>query len=149
MRVLVEVIAGRVLDDEVHYIVSTAECQSHSDPDVTVRAVLARLFPEVWLRSMLCHSTSWRFESDHIVLTYIGYSDNISIRDLPLILPLRRIQNLREGPSAVVAHAISHLAFLVRQNPAEYEKRIRAETISALAGVAPEPAGRLELRGAA
>ena len=149
MRVVVELIAARVVGENVHFVMGASDCPRNTDPEPVARAELARLFPELWLRRVILHSTSWRFEDEHIVLSYLAYSDDFVAVDLPLMFPLERVEDLNDAPSAFVAHAIRHLAFLTREDPAKYEKRVRPEVMVALRKVAPELAGRHSLKGAA
>jgi len=149
MRVVVELIAAKVVGDDVHFVMGGADCPRNTDPEIVARAELARLFPELWLRRIVLHSTSWRFEEGHIVLSYLGYCDDFVAADLPLMFPLVRIQDLDDAPAAFAAHAMRHLAFLVREDPSKYDKRLRPDTITALMNVAPELAGRHSLKGAA
>ena len=150
MRVAVELIAARVVGDKVHFVMGRADCARLTDPEAIARAELARLFPELWLRRVILHSTSWRFDDERIVLSYLAYSDDFVAADLPLLFPIERTERLMDkSPAAFAAHAIRHLAFLVREDPAKYEKRMRPDTMAALVKVAPELAGRLSLKGAA
>lgn len=149
MQVAVELVVARVLGDDLRFTIRTAICPRTGDPDATARAELATLFPDLWLRQALVHSTSWRYEDERIVLTYLGYSDEYEIGPLPLRLPLDRAADIRRGPAAVAAHAIRHLAFLVREGRDGYAKLLRRETIDALMRIAPDVSGRHDLRGAA
>ena len=149
MRVAVELIAARVVGENVHFVMGRGDCPRKTDPEVIARAELARLFPELWLRRIVLHSTSWRFEDEHVVLSYLGYSDDFVAADLPLMFPLERIEDLNEPPAAFAAHAMRHLAFLVRDDPAKYQKKLRPDTLSALRNIAPVLAGRDSLKGAA
>ena len=149
MRVVVELIAARVVGDNVHFVMGGGDCPRTTDPEAVARAEVARLFPELWLRRIVLHSTSWRFEDDHIVLSYLAYSDDFAVPDLPLMFPIARMEELKEPPAVLAAHAIRHLAFLAREEPAKYEKKLRPDTMVALLKASPELAGRHSLRGAA
>lgn len=148
MRVAVELIAARILGDEVRFTFRTADCPRTGDPDATARAELATLYPSFWLKRAVVHSTSWRYEDEHVVLAYLGYSDEFDVSLLPLAFPLARAEELTRGPASVAAHAIRHLAFLAREEPGEYAKHLRPETLAALERVAPDVSGRLPMRAA-
>ncbi len=149
MQVAVELVAARVVGDELRFTIHTAMCPRTGDPDATARAELATLFPSFWLRRAIVHSTGWRYEDERLVLTYVGYSDEFDVAPLPLTVPLARVGDVRRGPAAVAAHAIRHLAFLVREGRDGYAEHLRPETLAGLSGVAPDMGGRRDLKGAA
>ena len=142
MKVTVELVAARILGDDLRFTITTAACPRTGDPEATARAELATLFPALWLRRALVHSTGWRYEDDGIVLTYLGYCDDSDVGALPLTVPLARTRDVSVGPAAVAAHAIRHLAFLVREGPFDYARQLRPETLDALMRIAPDVSRR-------
>ncbi|HUQ41769.1 MAG TPA: hypothetical protein VM052_04630 [Candidatus Limnocylindrales bacterium] len=149
MRIVMELIAARVIGDEVRYLRSERDCARTGDPTLTARAEFARCFPQIWLRDVVLHSTSWRFEDDHLVVTYLGYSDELVQSSLVDAFPLRRVTRPGVGEDSVAAHALRHLAFLVHEDAAKFRRKLHADTIAALEKVAPAVAGRHDLKGAA
>lgn len=149
VQVVVELVAARIVGEELRFTIQTAACPRTGDPDATARAELATLFPDLWLRQAIVHSTSWRYEDERIVLTYLGYSDEFEVAPLPLTIPLARASDITRGPAAVAAHAIRHLAFLVREARDGYGQLLRPDTCAALMQIAPDVSGRHDLKGAA
>ena len=149
MRVVAEVVAARIVDGDVRYAVIRGECPRVGDPEATARADLATLFPALWLKRTLVRSTGWRYENDHVVLTFLGYSDEFDLDKLPLVLPLTTLDNGTDVAMRVAAQAIRHLAYLVQTGAPALAGMLRPETRSWLIGVAPAAGGRIELRGAA
>ena len=142
MRAEVELIAARFEGDRLRYLVVRRACAPEIDPDETARSGTAGLFPGLPLRRVVVHSTSWRYEQGILLLTYLAYSDEIPFDDLPHVLP-RDAKAVGTGVAGVVAHAIAHLAFLARQEPAKYSHALSRETLAHLALVEPEVAGRI------
>jgi hypothetical protein len=81
------------------------------------------------LAPVVVHSTSWRHEEGRIILTYVAVVEPPSeqSRDSLVELPVRRVALARGGatsapPSievdAVLEHALRHLSWLVRDDPA-------------------------------
>ena len=60
---------------------------------------------------------------------------------VPQVLP-RDAKAVGSGIASVVAHAVAHLAFLVRQEPNKYGHALSPETLAHLAQVEPDVAGR-------
>jgi hypothetical protein len=142
MQAEVELIAARFEGDRLRYLVGRQACAMGIDPDETARAATTRLFPAVPLRRVVVHSTSWRYEHGNLVLTYLAYSDELPFDGLPEVLP-REARAVGAGIASVAAHAIRHLAFLVRQEPETYARAISSETLAHLARIDPEVAGRI------
>jgi len=138
----VELIAARFEGDRLRYLVDGDACTTGVDPDETARAATTRLFPAIPLRRVVVHSTSWRYEHEKLVLTYLAYSDELPFDGLPRVLP-REPNAVGAGVASVVAHAIRHLAFLVREEPDEYRRALSPETLAHLARIDPEVAGRI------
>jgi hypothetical protein len=148
MQAEVEIIAARFEGDRLRYLVVRQACAMDIDPDEMARTGAAGLFPGIPLRRVVVHSTSWRYEQGTLLLTYLAYSDELPFDDLPHVLP-RDAKAVGTGVAAVVAHAIGHLAFLVRQEPDKYRHALSSETLAHLAKVEPEVAGRIYAERAA
>ena len=142
MQAEVELIAARFEGDRLRYVVVRQTCAAEIDPDETARSRTASLFPGMPLRRVVVHSTSWRYEQQTLLLTYLAYSDELPFDDLPHVLP-RDAKAVGTGVAAVVAHAIGHLAFLVKQEPDKYSHALSRETLAHLAQVEPDVAGRI------
>jgi hypothetical protein len=94
------------------------------------------------------HSTSWRYEEGRIVLTYVVVVDppqHLPQNSLELV-PVKRSDLARGssmGPAesitveAVLEHAVRHLAWLSRDDPAI--ATVLADWFEALEGYQPEP----------
>lgn len=146
MKIVVEVVSARVIGDELRYLVTKAGHTKTGDPMPTARAEVAARFPDLWLRNAIVHSTSWRYDDETIVLTFLAYSDELPAQGLPLSLPLASVEdraNDGEGRSAVAAHAIRHLGFLVATDPREFVPKIRDSVITQLRKIAPDVSRRL------
>ena len=149
MRIVVEMIAARLVDDEIRYECAERDSKGSTDPDETAHADLASRFPDLVLEDAIVHSTSWRYDDDHIVLTYLGYSEDLEPKSLTHHFPIENVKDPEKGPDSVAAHAVRHLAFLVREDPSDYEAKLRPATLKALKKVAPDVAGRRDLTDAA
>ena len=142
MQAEVELVAARFEGDRLRYNVARQPCAMGIDPDDTARAGTAWRFPDIPMRRIVVHSTSWRYEHGTLVLTYLAYSDELPFDGLPHVLP-REAEAVGTGVASVVAHAIRHLAFLSRQEPEKYARAISPETLGHLAQIDPVVAGRI------
>ena len=142
MRTEVELFPARFEGDRLRYLAARETCGATTDPDATARALMTKQFPDLPLRRVLIHSTSWRYEHDCLTLTYLAYSDDLPFGGLPQVLP-RDANAVGVGVASVVAHAIRHLAFLARQEPELYGRAISPETLAHLMRIEPEVAGRI------
>ena len=100
------------------------------------------------LAPLIVHSTSWRHEEGRIVLTYVAVV-NVPASlppDSLVTMPVRRVDLARGGATsapesigveAVLEHALRHLSWLVRDDPAV--TRALAGWQEVLAGFEPEP----------
>jgi hypothetical protein len=141
MQATVELILARVDGDRLRYLVTRHTCGARTDPDARAHAAMIRMFRGVSLRRAVVHSTSWRYEDGVLILTYLGYCDELPFQDLPLLLPLDAPVNGADV-SAVAAHAVRHLAFLSRRDPV-IRRRLSREAISYLDRCDPALAGRI------
>ena len=100
------------------------------------------------LAPVVVHSTSWRHEDGRIILTYVAVVEPPSSLppDSLLSLPVGRAELARGeamaapqaiGVDAVLEHALRHLSWLVRDDPAVM--RALAGWQEVLAGFEPEP----------
>jgi hypothetical protein len=105
------------------------------------------------LHPLVVHSTSWRHEAGRVILTYAAVVD--SFGELPagslVALPVGRARLARGdatsapaaiGVEAVLEHALRHLSWLVRDDPAV--KKALDGWGHALAAFVPEPFRPLE-----
>src|SRR5438876_10311364 len=100
------------------------------------------------LTPVVVHSTSWRHEEGRIILTYIAVVERPSAlpADSLMITPLRRAEVARgeamAAPTsiaveAVLEHALRHLSWLVRDDPAVM--KALSDWKAVLAGYQAEP----------
>jgi hypothetical protein len=141
MKIIVEVVMARVGTDEMRYAISKRAHPKSGDPMDTAKAVLTERFSDVSLRKAIVHSTSWRYDDETIVLTFLAYSDEIPIDGLSRTLALDEAEDLAnedEGQASIAAHAIRHLAFLVATEPKEFIPKIRKSALTRIRRVAPD-----------
>jgi hypothetical protein len=141
MQATVELILARIDGDRLRYLVTRHACRARTDPDTRARAAMTRMFRGVSLRRAVVHSTSWRYEAKVLILTYLGYSDELPLRELPLLLPPDAPVTGTEI-SAVTAHAVRHLAFLSHHD-AVVRSRLSPEALPYLDRCVPALAGRI------
>ena len=139
MRTEIELFPARFEGDRLRYVAGRQACAT--DPDATARALMTSMFPDVPLRRVLIHSTSWRYEHDCLTLTYVAYSDDLPYGELTQLLP-RDARAVGAGVASVVAHALRHLAFLARQQPELFGRAVSPETYAHLVAIEPDVAGR-------
>ena len=154
MRVLAEILFARIAGRDLRFQVARLDLErSRRDPDTSVREFAdARLGEPDALR--VVHSTSWRYERDRIVLSYLVYSDRLAppgrtrrarLDALPSAEEPAR--DARDRDRAVASHALRHLAFLVAEDPDKYRAKLSAETRRALRPLKPAAAGRVRHTG--
>ncbi|MEW1859796.1 hypothetical protein OG896_39015 [Streptomyces sp. NBC_00669] len=125
--------------------------EHRADPDDTARG-LACLDEDD--DNHLVHSTSWRATDEgHIVLTYLVHPDPEPSRPATAVAPPDTIAHAarpgrptppRLATDHVATHAIRHLAFLSRTDPATTTHLAQhPDTRDALIGIPGHPAGRL------
>ena len=148
MQAVLELIAARVDDGQIRFMVARRACASGVDPDDIATEGLDELFPQLPPKGVVLHSTSWRYADGVLTLTYLGYSEDLPLSRLPLTLSPDVRANGDDGDS-VVAHAIRHLAFLAAEEPDKYARALDPETIDFLRGIEPDVAGRLHRSRAA
>jgi hypothetical protein len=141
MKVIVEVVMSRVSTDEMRYSISKKAHPKSGDPMDTAKAAVTARFPDVSLRKAIVHSTSWRYDDESIVLTFLAYADEIPLDGLPRSLALDEAKDLAnedEGQASIAAHAIRHLAFLVATEPKAFVPKIRKPALARIRRVAPD-----------
>ena len=116
-------------------------------PGRTADAVLGDTLGRYGLQARVLHSTSWRHDGDHVVLTYLAVIDPPTDLNPNLTSgPVARTELARGGETAapdsiattqVLEHALRHLAWLVTDDPA-VSSALPAWR-SALEGYVPEP----------
>ena len=97
-------------------------------PGVTAAEVLAAAMGRYGLAPRALHSTSWRHDGEHVVLTYLAVVDLGSEVDANLAVePVFRAELARGDATAapaaiqvdqVLEHALRHLAWLQAEDPA-------------------------------
>ena len=141
MKVVVEVVMARVSAGEMRYSISKTAHAKSVDPMETAKAVLSARFPDVSVRKAIVHSTSWRYDTKSIVLTFLAYSDEIPLDGLPRSLALDEVEDLAnedQGQASIAAHAIRHLAFLVATEPKAFVPKIRRPALVRIRQVTPD-----------
>ena len=97
-------------------------------PGATADAVLGGTLRRYGLEARVLHSTSWRHDGDHVVLTYLAVVDAPAELNPNLAAePVSRVELARgdrtAAPAAiataqVLEHALRHLAWLITDDPA-------------------------------
>lgn len=143
-KVLVEVVRLSLQDDrQLAYRTVTSALEPRQPPDVLALQLAwpGRPAPVAGV----CHSTSWRFEdADTLVLTYAATPDPVGSGGNRLGQPaiVSSGDALRPAPAQlhahhIAAHAVRHLAYLARHDPAlATAQRLHPELWTALADVA-------------
>jgi hypothetical protein len=149
VRVEAEILFARIAGRDLRFQIARFELRSRRDPDESARefADARRGEPDA-LR--VVHSTSWRYEGGGIVLSYLVYSDRLVFRGRSRLARLEALpspeepaRDARDRDRAVASHALRHLAFLVAQDPNEFEAKLSPATRRALRRLRPAAAGRV------
>jgi hypothetical protein len=130
MLVLVEVIALRLdnSDCELKWRKEEGTLHTYEHPDeAALRLVFESIDPKLHdmkSYSGMCHSTSWRFDKNTIVLTYVVVPDPHSSAAVSPVCRTVAASNdsLRPTPPKleidhIVTHAVVHIAELARRDP--------------------------------
>ena len=141
MQVAIELIAARILGEDIAYVVHTAPCDRATDPDTRVRAELAVHFPTLWLRRAIVRPAGWRYEDARVVLTYLAYSDEFTTVQLPLRIPIPAVRNVRTGIASVTARAMRELARSAHDEPQRFRRALRVSTFDTLAALTAQHDG--------
>ena len=150
MRVEAEILFARVAGRDLRFQVARFDLsRSRADPDDSARDFAERRLGEADALRVV-HSTSWRSERGGIVLSYLVYSDRLVFRGRTRVARLEALpspeepaRDARDRDRAVASHALRHLAFLVAQDPEEFEAKLSAATRRALRRLRPAAAGRV------
>lgn len=127
-------------------------CDGEDPMEIVRAAVNEHVGPPV-----LVHSTSWRTESDRVLLTFIVVVDDATVDDATVgtgagVTPVTRAEVVRGGPTdppgviavdAVLEHALRHLAWLLDGDPV-VAGALGDEWRAALAEYVPEPFAELD-----
>lgn len=130
-KIYVEVFIANLNVANINYFKTVLEIQnSKKSPDDLVVDFIEneiKISPKE-ISKIFIHSTSWRYEdvNDAIILTYLVYSDYISLNIRYISIPIsasldNHNNNLKPSQSnlqesEIVNHAIRHLAFLYANN---------------------------------
>ncbi|HUG29277.1 MAG TPA: hypothetical protein VMQ65_02020 [Candidatus Limnocylindria bacterium] len=116
-------------------------------PGSTADSILGGTLSRYGLEARVLHSTSWRHDGDHVVLTYLAVTDAPAGLNPNLTSePVAHTELARGGETVapasiataqVLEHALRHLAWLVTDDPAV--SSALPEWRSALEGYLPEP----------
>jgi hypothetical protein len=130
MKIMLEVFYLRILDDKVHYQRKLVNLSNKkADPDRLIESLIQQDLQTASgpvKKEFVVHSTSWRYTPPgKVVLTYIAYSDELDFgRGKASHLTLKQLRkiNISSGrprsrlglERQVVAHAMRHIAFLIK-----------------------------------
>jgi hypothetical protein len=150
VRVDAEIVFARVAGRDLRFQVARFDLgRSRGDPDDSAREFAERRLGEPDALRVV-HSTSWRYQRGGIVLSYLVYSDRLIFRGRARVARLEALpspeepaRDARDQGRAVASHALRHLAFLVAQDPKEFEAKLSPETRRALRRLRPAAAGRV------
>ena len=150
MRVEAEILFARVAGRDLRFQVARFDLsRSRTDPDDSARDFAERRLGEADALRVV-HSTSWRYERGGIVLSYLVYSDRLVFRGRTRVGRLEALpspeepaRDARDRDRAVASHALRHLAFLVAEDPKEFEAKLSAATRRGLRRLRPAAAGRV------
>ena len=146
MRVHAEIIEARIADGAVHFEEEKVAI-ARGDPNARVRAWMRKHQPDVPDRRLVIHSTSWRYERGHFIVTYLAFSDDFIFEGRRV--PIRRLPSAKKGSRSrlgVLSHALRHLAFLAAEDPRPYRRALDPDTRRTLAKLEPAVAGREQSR---
>lgn len=160
MNIKLEIFFTKLLEDKIVYhkhIVNITGAQENPD-DVILKLVgdETNETPNMIGNKFVIHSTSWRYENNEIVLTYIVYSDSVDFSNHPTkelltkdFIIAKSNDSKRPSPSIikeenVLSHAIRHLGFLIKTDEREkYVSAISSENIQMLEKAYPALAGKI------
>jgi hypothetical protein len=163
MKTVLEVFYLRIIDDKLCYLRKQASLDNkREDPDVLIQSLMQHTLHTSAgsvKKEFVIHSTSWRYTPPgKVVLTYIAYSDEydfgrVKMQKLPLS-ELRRKDIAKARPRSrngleklVVAHAMRHLAFLVKTDArGEFDGALTRKTKKIFESLWVSLAGRVATR---
>ena len=116
-------------------------------PGTPADVVLTRALQRYGLEPRILHSTSWRHDGEHVVLTYLAVVDQPAEQNAYLATePVTRMDLARGSATAapaaiasaqVLEHALRHLAWLLDDDPVV--AKALPDWGEPLSGYAPEP----------
>jgi hypothetical protein len=163
MKTMMEVFYLRIIDDKVCYRRKRVSLDNkREDPDILIQSLMQHTLHTSAgsvKKEFVIHSTSWRYASrGKVVLTYVAYSDEydfgrVKMQTLP-IKELRKKDISKARPRSrsgleklVVAHAMRHLAFLVKTDTrGEFDDALIPKTKKTFQSLWVSLAGRVATR---
>lgn len=129
----------------------------HGDPDQALSAMLKNIGFDENIDPICAHSTSWRYEMQKIVLTYLVWTDirHISTQNrqtLEMDNTSNPVSKGRLSPRParitqedVLRHGLRHLSFLIYQgNTFVLEAAVKTGSVNFLKSLEPAPAGKIQ-----
>jgi len=146
MDIKVEMFFTTLEDDKVFFLKKTSKLPKYQhNPTFYVGEIVSKLENSgffVRRERAVSHSTSWRFEDNSIILSFLIYSDCFRVKPKDYIpfseLKMKRsVSYLNPEPKGlndtnVLSHALKHFNFLLKENKDNYEKIVLPETIDKL-----------------
>ena len=163
MQTILEIYYLRIIDDRVRYQRKQANLsRKGGEPNVMIQSLIlekrddAEGSGKIEKREFVVHSTSWRYmKPSKVVLTYVAYSDELEFEKGKFqSLLLKNLRKLtRKSPRArtlaaeekqVVAHAMRHIAFLIKtDNQIDFKSALNPETVKIFKKLWVSLAGRV------
>jgi hypothetical protein len=155
LKTTLEALFIRLVDGAALYTRQSKDVTAEAvDPNRLVEEMIESslgISREEMKRLVISHSTSWRHEPpDSIVLTYLVYSDHFHLGQAPSLLELGEVTRALRGNNGstdeetVVAHALRHMAFLLRTDETfTADKELDPETGRHLAAIWGDASGRI------
>lgn len=154
MQIQLEIIISQIKNNYVNYKIEYVGLTSQ-DPDTTVLETLDKGGQDNYLNYII-HSTSWRYKSNQIILTYLVLLPTSDQLSLTKELDLQTIQNNKVThsykPGAqnlpienVIKHAFEHLAFLIHHKKQSiYVEKLDGTQIAFLKKLHEDVAGEIK-----
>jgi hypothetical protein len=163
MQTILEIYYLRIIDDRVRYQRKQANLSKKGgDPNVMIQSLIlekrddAKGSGKIEKREFVVHSTSWRYvKPSKVVLTYVAYSDELEFEKGKFqSLPLKNLKKLTKKSQRartraaeekqVVAHAMRHIAFLIKtDNQIDFKSALNPETVKIFKKLWVSLAGRV------
>lgn len=159
MNTILEIFYLRLAGERIRYERKEVNLsRKGSDPDKLIWSLIRQAIRDLPAdeHEFVVHSTSWRYERPgKILLTYIAYSDelifekgktrSLSIHNLPRVTKASKKPDSRdELEKKVVAHAIRHIAFLVKtDDQIDFKSAMKPKTMATFERLWGTLAGRV------
>ncbi len=160
MNIKLEIFFTKLHEDKIVYHRHTLDITNKKEnPDDVILKLVSdetNETPNMIDDKFVIHSTSWRYEHDEIVLTYIVYSDTVDFSNhltkelLAKDFIIAKSENSKKprpkeiSEENVLSHAIRHLGFLIKTDErGKYVSAISAENIKMLEKAYPTLAGEI------